>query len=115
MIITPQAWVPTFLTEPSRILAWVIVSASKSSPSEIFKSWLTLSKSSGLNSDLSLFVSVSNIVFNLDMLGINLASLSASFNGKSKTLAVSLMDDFAAIVPYVIIWATCVSPYLFIT
>ena len=31
--------------------------------------------------------------------GINLATLSASYKGKSSTLAVSLTDDFAAMVP----------------
>ena len=33
------------------------------------------------------------------MSGTNLAVLSASYKGKSKTLAVSLIDDLAAIVP----------------
>ena len=37
------------------------------------------------------------------MFGINLAILSASPNGKSNTLAVSRIEDFAAIVPYVMI------------
>ena len=43
--------------------------------------------------------------------GTSLAILSASNNGKSRTLAVSLIEDFAAIVPNVIICATLFLPY----
>ena len=39
----------------------------------------------------------------LAILGTSFAILSASPNGRSKTRAVSLIEDFAAIVPYVII------------
>ena len=45
-----------------------------------------------------LFSSEPKIFFNF-INGINLAILSASGNGKSKTLAVSLIEDFAAMVP----------------
>ena len=45
-----------------------------------------------------LFASSPKMFFSL-MPGINFAILSASKSGKSKTLAVSLIDDFAAMVP----------------
>ena len=45
-----------------------------------------------------LLSSVPKISFSL-IFGINLAILSASNKGKSSTLAVSLIDDLAAIVP----------------
>ena len=45
------------------------------------------------------FSSAPKIFPNLDMVGISLAILSASNNGKSKTRAVSRIEDFAAMVP----------------
>ena len=100
VIITPQAWIPVFLTEPSSIVALLIVSEIKSFP----KDKLFSSSTNCLSSDLKpatfplLFASSPKIFFSL-IKGINFAILSASKSGKSKTLAVSLMEDFAAIVP----------------
>ena len=99
VIITPHACIPVFLTEPSSILARLTVSASKSSPSEILSSWFTFSRSSALNALLNCFSSYPKIFPSLDIVGINFAILSASNNGKSKTRAVSRIEDFAAIVP----------------
>ena len=36
VIITPQAWIPVFLTDPSKIRAWFTVCASRVSPSASF-------------------------------------------------------------------------------
>ena len=114
VIIIPQAWVPTFLRLPSKILAWFMVSAWRSSPDERDLSSNTFAKSSDLKSSFNFFSSFSKISFNFK-LGISLAILSASPNDKSNTLAVSLIEDLAAILPYVIIWATWLAPYFSIT
>ena len=98
VMITPQACIPVFLTEPSRTLALFMVWASKSTPSAKFRSSFIFSTSSDLNLSLSCASVFPKILFSL-VFGISFAILSASCNGKSNTLAVSLMDDFAAIVP----------------
>ena len=79
-----------------------MVSACRSSPSERDLSSNTFEKSSDLKSLFNFFSSFSKISFNFK-LGISLAILSASPSDKSKTLAVSLIEDLAAILPYVII------------
>ena len=99
VIITPQAWIPVFLSEPSRSLACLIVSDSRLSDWDILSNWFILSKSSALNLFLNSLWSVSKIELSLVIFGTSLAILSASPRGKSKTLAVSRIDDFAAIVP----------------
>ncbi|CAI8427210.1 MAG: Uncharacterised protein [Flavobacterium sp. SCGC AAA160-P02] len=100
VIITPQACVPVFLTDPSKMVALFMVSDSIPSPSEIVLSSLTISFSSDRRFSILLLLlsSVPKIVFSL-ILGTSFASLSASNNGKSKTLAVSRIEDLAAIVP----------------
>ena len=60
---------------------------------------LTLSKSSGRSAFFKLASSIENILAKFKLLGISLAILSASKSGKSRTRAVSLTDDFAAMVP----------------
>ena len=99
VIITPQACIPVFLSEPSNSLACLMVSDSRLSDWEILNNWFILSKSSSLNLFLNSLWFVSKIELSLVMLGTNFAILSASPKGKSKTLAVSLIDDLAAIVP----------------
>ena len=75
-----------------------MVSACKSSPLDKDLSSKTLLKSSDLKSLLNFFSSFSKISFNFK-LGINLAILSASPKERSRTLAVSLIEDLAAIFP----------------
>ena len=59
----------------------------------------TLSNSSERKAAFNLSLSKVNILAKLSEVGINLAILSASNNGKSNTRAVSLTEDLAAIVP----------------
>ena len=66
---------------------------------------MTFEKSSALKLSLNFFSSFSEISLSF-RLGTSLAILSASPRDKSKTRAVSLIEDLAAIFPYVIIWAT---------
>ena len=54
-------------------------------------------------------------IFLREMSGTSLAKRSASPNGNSITRAVSRMEDLAAMVPYVMIWATWLAPYLSMT
>ena len=103
VIMTPQAWIPTLRRFPSRICACWMVSPLKSSAAERLINSFILSKSSGRSTFL---ISASVSFINRDKLhfggmspGINLAILSASKSGKSRTLAVSRIADFAAIVP----------------
>ncbi len=100
VMITPQAWIPVFLTEPSKIVALLMVSEVKSVPLAIVCSSSTITFSSARKLAILplLFASSPKMFFNFTP-GINFAILSASKSGKSKTLAVSLIDDFAAIVP----------------
>ena len=107
VIITPQACVPTFLTEPSKANAWFMVCASISDPSAKFRISLTNNLSSLRRALIFeiLFSSSPKIVANL-VFGTNFEILSASCKGKSNTRAVSLIEDLAAMVPYVIICAT---------
>ena len=77
-----------------------MVFASMPSPSDIAINSVTFSASSLRNPfTLALLLASSPKIFLSFNPGINFAILSASCNGKSKTLAVSLIDDFAAIVP----------------
>ena len=114
VIITPHAWIPVFLKEPSKRLACFRVCADKSLELYNFFNSLTLLNSSVLSSDFnsaSFFEKISpNFIF-----GTSLEILSTSDNDRSSTLPVSLIDDLAAILPYVIIWATCWEPYLLTT
>ena len=77
-----------------------MVSEVKSFPKDIDLNSSTITFSSERKPEILplLFSSFPKIFCSL-MFGINLAILSASKRGKSKTLAVSLIDDFAAIVP----------------
>ena len=96
-----------------------MVSPSKSSSLEIAIKSLIFSKSSGRSTFLisasASFRNRAKLHFEGIKAGINLAILSASKSGKSNTRAVSRIADFAAIVPYVIICATCFEPYFLIT
>ena len=111
VIITPHAWIPVFLRDPSNKLACFRVWADKSLELYNFFNSLTRLNSSVLNCDfrsISFFEKISpSFIF-----GTSLEILSTSDNDKSSTLPVSLIDDLAAILPYVIIWATCCEPYL---
>ena len=77
-----------------------MVSDSIPSPSDMAFNSLTISFSSERKAAIFplLFSSVPKIFFSLTF-GINFAILSASNSGKSSTLAVSRMEDFAAMVP----------------
>ncbi len=98
----PQACTPVCLTEPSRVCAKtsVFLISSFSESWAFFKSLTSLKACAKVTPGLS---------------GTNFANLSASFNGSRRTLATSLIADFAAIEPNVIILATRFSPYLSIT
>ena len=98
VIITPHAWVPTFLREPSKTFAWLIVCPVSEFSFAIFFISLILTISSVLKLSLS-SLSVSEKIWLNFILGTSLAILSASGRGKSRTRAVSLIDDLAAIVP----------------
>ena len=111
VIIIPQAWVPTFLTDPSSLIALFIVSACKSSPLEKSINFFAFDNWSFLTFFFKSLSEKLKILSSDIRSGTSLAILSASNNGKSNTLAVSLMEDFAAIVPKVIIWATFFLPY----
>src|SRR5690606_11302928 len=97
VIITPQAWIPVFLTEPSKIWAWLIVFERSSLPFEIRINSLafsTLSEFFNLAANLERSFAKPNKAFNL-MSGTSLASLSASDKGRFNALAVSRMADLA--------------------
>ena len=76
-----------------------MVSLPKSLPLANSINSLTLSYSSALSAALSLSLSRVKILARFRVVGINLAILSASNNGKSNTRAVSRTEDLAAIVP----------------
>ena len=99
VIITPQACVPTFLMEPSSFIALLMVSAGKSFPLDNSISFIALGYWSFFTLFFSSFSERLKILDNEVKSGTNLAILSASKRGKSKTRAVSLIDDLAAIVP----------------
>ncbi|MCY1554032.1 hypothetical protein D9M68_905750 [compost metagenome] len=102
VIITPQAWIPVFRNEPSKTIACSMVSAPRFfAVARVFSS-TTFSYSSGRRADFNAFSSKLNILASF-IFGMSLAILSASNKGKSNTLAVSRIDDLAAMVPYVII------------
>ena len=98
VIITPQAWIPVFRTLPSRILAWLMVSALKSLPSDTLISSSAMPISS-LLSFCFLVLSSQPKSFASLVFGTSLAKRSASCNGRSNTRAASRMADFAAMVP----------------
>ncbi len=101
VIITPQACVPVFLTEPSITSACFNIF-----PSSVFLFFISSNSFTSLNAFFKLVPGVS---------GTNFAKRSVSESGKSNTRPASRMLDLAAIVPYVIIWATCFLPYLLMT
>ena len=76
-----------------------MVSAVKSFPFESSIKALVLVNWSAFNFSFKVFSSQEKIFPNDVKSGTNFAALSASNNGKSNTLAVSRMEDFAAIVP----------------
>ena len=97
VMITPQAWIPVLRTDPSKIQACCTVLAARSCPCAIFLSSVTFGKSLPTFSLSS--SSGREKIFLREILGTSLAIWSASFSGRSKTRAVSLIDDLAAIVP----------------
>ena len=97
-MITPQAWVPVCLAEPSRVSAKMRVFFSSSFP------FFLMSASSGT----SLYASLSKIP---GRSGTSFANLSASGRGSLRTRATSRMALLAAMVPKVTICATFSLPY----
>ncbi|MNT62411.1 hypothetical protein D3C72_2001310 [compost metagenome] len=75
-----------------------MVSASNPAPSDMAIRRFTASNSSALKVSFKAFSSILKIFDNFKF-GINFAISLASCKGKSNTLAVSLIDDLAAIVP----------------
>ena len=116
VIITPQACIPVFRTVPSISIAFWRTSPFKSVPLKIPLNSLALLKASWLffNSSDNRKSSIVKSFFN-EISGISLANRSASGKDKLRTLAASRTADFAAMVPYVIIWATWLTPYFWIT
>ena len=97
--MTPQAWVPVFRTVPSNFLAKrtvlpeILFSLAKEISFFAEVSW---------SEDTFCFISLSsklNSFFKESISGTILAILPASSRGRSKTLAVSRIEDFAAMVP----------------
>ena len=116
VIITPQAWIPIFLTVPSIFNARWKTWPAKSVPRAI----CLISFTRLMSSELFFNFSWSSMSDNLNILfkeisGINFARRSASKSGKFSTRAVSRTEDFAAMVPYVMICATWFAPYFLIT
>ena len=98
VIITPHAWIPVFLNDPSSKLACCNVCADKPEALNNFFSSETLLNSSVLNSDFKSDSFIENISFSF-IFGTNFEILSTSDSDKSRTLPVSRIDDLAAILP----------------
>ena len=105
-MMTPQAWTPVLRTFPSSICAYFSVSRTNGSGP------VAASFNSGTYSIASFSL---NFFMSGILSGTNFAKRFASARGTFCTRATSLMADFVAIVPYVIICATRSAPYFSVT
>ncbi|CCY64957.1 uncharacterized protein BN467_01693 [Prevotella sp. CAG:1124] len=105
-MIVPQAWIPVFLTFPSSILAYSMVSCRRGSVD-----------ASASRSSLTHLMAFVRFIFRPSgsLSGMALHSLFDSSRGSFSTRATSLMASLVAIVPYVMMCATLSAPYFWVT